>query len=110
LLDPRTKIIWLMVYPFAVVRTYIEKGVAMGQRRWVMDQQTVEPEWDEPGPSGDGQGAVVVIANDGADPSVLILPRPGSQLEGKRFSYQDRSWVITCQRLRTSVYFAEPSV
>jgi hypothetical protein len=53
---------------------------------------------------------VVVIADDGADSSVLILPRPGSQIEGKRFCYQDRRWVITCQRLRTSVYFAEPAV
>jgi hypothetical protein len=74
-----------------------------------MDQQIVEPGWDEPVSVDYGQGAVVVIADDGTDPSVLILPRPESQIEGRRFCFQDRSWVITCQRPQTRVYLAKPA-
>ena len=70
-----------------------------------MPAEVVQPQWDTP-PTG--EGAVVIIADDGRTPRVLVVPEPPAQVVGCRFRHCDRTWLVTGRRPRTQVFFAEP--
>ena len=73
-----------------------------------MELRTFSPHVSESGQEGSNIRATVVIADAGANATVVVVESHQPLSVGSRFSYQGVEWRITCRRPHSRAFVAEP--